>query len=377
MVSARRGRCAIAAMAALAGCEIGSTTIPLSDPQVVVHAILNPSLSTQTLLLEESLTGKGLQATGFDPNNPITRTGGIPISGAVVQLTGPEGVRTAGEIRNNGRPTGIYQILGSVQPGARYDVTILAIGHTITGTTQVPGGTPAPAPDVVIPFNRDHGSLELPIQNANLARAHWVRIEAAFAAFELFTTDPQVTLSGATRNLFTDDLLRVFFPGFQQAVTVAAMDTNVYDYYRSGNDPFSGVGLISHLSGGIGLFGSMTVVDRHIVEVSQDPTGDPIEGVYTRRNGAEHGMPATITLFLESRAASSEAFDRITGTWAEPDGTRGNLIASRSGSKLFIGAYEPGSTTRPREGGFTGVIAGDTLRDTFFGNPTIYVRQGK
>lgn len=364
-------------MAALAGCEIGSTTIPLAEPQVVVHAILNPSLSVQTFLLEESLTGKSSQGTGFDINNPITRTGGIPISGATIQLTGPEGVRTAGEVRNNGRPTGIYQILGGVQPGARYTVAISAIGHTVTGSTLVPDGTPAPAPEVLTPFNRDHGSLAFPIASSALARAYWVRIEAAFSAFELFTTDSSVDISGSTRNFFTDDLLRVFFPGFQQAVTVAAIDTNTYDYYRSGNDPFSGVGLITHLSGGIGLFGSMTVVDRRIVEVGQDPTGDPIEGVYTRRNGAEHGMPATIALFLESRAAKPELFDRITGTWTEADGSHGNVIASRSGSKLFIGAYEPGSTTRTREGGFTGVIVGDTLRDTFFGNPTIYVRQGK
>ena len=103
MVSRRRGLLALAAAAALSGCEIGSTTIPLSEPQVVVHAILNPSLSVQTFLLEESLTGKKSQTTVFDPNNPITLTDGIPISGAVIQLTGPEGVRTAGEVKNNGR----------------------------------------------------------------------------------------------------------------------------------------------------------------------------------------------------------------------------------------------------------------------------------
>ena len=43
----------------------------------------------------------------------------------------------------------------------------------------------------------------------------------------------------------------------------------------------------------------------------------------------------------------------------------------------MIEVYEPGSTLRTREGGFTGVTAGDTLRDIFFANPTIYVRQGK
>lgn len=377
MVRARRTFLAFAAMAALAGCEIGSTTIPLAEPQVVVHAILNPSLSVQTFLLEESLTGKSSQGTGFDINNPITRTGGIPISGATIQLTGPEGMRTAGEIRNNGRPTGIYQILGSVQPGTRYTVAISAIGHTITGSTLVPDGTPAPATEILTPFNRDHGSLEFPIANSALARAYWIRVEAAFSAFELFTTDSSVNISGSTRNFFTDDLLRVFFPGFQQPVTVAAIDTNIYDYYRSGNDPFSGVGLITHLTGGIGLFGSMTVVDRRVVDVSQDPTGDPIEGVYTRRNGVEHGMPSTIWLYLESKAPSAASSDRISGTWTEPDGSRGSLLAERRGNKLVMEAYEVGSTTRTREGGFTGVIVGDTLRDTFFGNPTIYVRQGK
>lgn len=367
-------------MALLGGCEIGSTTIPLSEPQVVVHAILNPSLSVQTFLLEESLTGKRSQTTVFDPNNPITLTGGIPISGAVIQLTGPEGLRTAAEIRSNGRPTGIYQVDGTVQPGARYTVSIAAIGHTVTGSTQVPRATLAPAPQFVVPFNRDHESLEFPIQNVELARAYWVRVEAAFSAFELFTTDSEVSISGDTRNFFTDDLLRLFFPGFQQMVTVAAIDTNVYDYYRSGNDPFSGVGLISHLTGGIGLFGSMAVVERRILDVAQDPTGDPIEDVFTLRGGApDDVLPQRLQFYLESKAATSTAEDRLSGAYVRNPGLAqesGSFVGTRKGQVIDISIFAPKSTTDVFYH-VVGTFAGDTLRMPFNKSTAIFVRQGR
>ena len=54
------------------------------------------------------------------------------------------------------------------------------------------------------------------------------------------------------------------FPGFRQDVLVAAVDSNFYDYYRTNNDPFTGAGIISRLTGGLGLFGSLVSAhDRH------------------------------------------------------------------------------------------------------------------
>jgi hypothetical protein len=379
MVAMRRAIPALASAMLLAGCDLGSTTIPVSDPQVVVHAILNPTLATQTFLLEESLTGKKVQFTGFDPSNPITATNGVPIGGAVIQLSGPEGVRSAGEVRSGGRATGVYQITGSVQPGAQYTVTISAIGRTVTGRTVVPQATLPPTTPVVA-YNRNRESVDVTIPDIDRARAYWLRIEAPVAAFMVFTTDRDISISGNTRNVFSDDLLRVFFPGFRQTMTVAAVDTNVYDYYRSGNDPFSGVGLINHLEGGIGVFGSIAPLERRILDVTQDPTGDPIEGVFTLRGGApDNVLPQRLQFYVEAKAASAEGEDRLSGSYVRDSGfatESGAFVGTRAGGAIVLDVYAPQSTTEIFYR-VAGKFLADTLRMPFNKTTAIYVRQGK
>ena len=384
MVTRARGLSAIVGVLLLAGCDLGSSTIPLSDPQIVVHAILNPGVSTQTFLIEESLTGKitADEDRPFDPNNPIVSGNGVPITGAIVRLTTPSGsILTAGEQKVDNQPTGVYTILAAVQPGGRYHLTVTALGKTVTGSTLIPRtNPPIGVPEVV--FNRDRQSVSLPINDVDLARAYWIRLEAPISAFTVFTTDREVAISGNTRNLFTDDLLRVFFPGFRQMLTVAAVDSNLFDYYRSANDPFSGTGLINHLEGGLGLFGSIAIVERRILDVTQDSTGDSVEGIYTLRSGS--GVPHTLRLYVESLSTVEGVGDRISGNYvAGPQvaPVRGALLGEREVDVLTFETYEPVSTSR-RVGSFLGKIAGDTVRgvmQTAGGNSgaVVYVRQGK
>ena len=347
---------------ALGGCELGKTTIPLSDPELVVHAILNPTFQTQTILLEESLTGKQTGNAKFDPNNPIVTSGGVPITNAVVEITAPNGTSyTFVERKVSGQSTGIYTQQMQVDPGSRYNLKITALGKTLTGSTLVPKSNP-PVGTPVVTFNRDHQSVNLPITDVSLARAYWVRIEAPVAAFSVFTTDQEVAISGEVRNIFTDDLLRVFFPGFQQTMTVAAVDTNLFDYYRSGNDPFSGTGLINHLQGGLGLFGSIALVERRTLDVTKDST-DSIEGTYTARP-AVNGIPHTITLYVEAKGTTAEAGDRVTGQWqngARFALVRGPMLGKRfKADSLDLTLYQPGSTN-VTNGNFLGQVKGDTI----------------
>ena len=360
----RASRAALALlMLALSGCELGKTTIPLAEPELVVHAILNPTFQTQTILLEESLTGKATGNTRkFDPNNPIVTSDGVPITNAVIEITAPNGtVYTFVEKKVGGQPTGVYTQQMQVDPGSRYDLKITAIGKTLTGTTLVPKSVP-PIGTPVVSFNRDHQSVNLPITDVSMARAYWVRIEAPVAAFSVFTTDQEVAISGEVRNIYTDDLLRVFFPGFQQAMTVAAVDTNLFDYYRSGNDPFSGTGLITHLQGGLGLFGSIAIVERRILAVTKDST-ESIEGTYTARP-VIGGIPHTVTLYVESKGSTAESGDRISGEWQNGPRialTRGAMLGRRINSdSLSLDLYSPG-TTNDTNGGFAARIKGDTL----------------
>jgi hypothetical protein len=248
-----------------------------------------------------------------------------------------------------------------VDPGSRYDLKITALGKTLTGTTLVPKAHP-PIGAPTLTFNRDRQSVNLPINDVSLARAYWVRIEAPVAAFTVFTTDRDVAISGEVRNIYTDDLLRVFFPGFQQTMTVAAVDTNLFDYYRSGNDPFSGTGLITHLQGGLGLFGSIAIIDRRVLNVTKDST-ESIEGTYTARPAAV-GLPHTITLYVESLGATAEAGDRITGEYQSGAlfaVTRGPMLGKRiSGDSLDLALYAPGSTNTTT-GGLSATVRGDTI----------------
>jgi hypothetical protein len=379
MVSPRAALLLLAA--GLGGCDIGSTNIPVSEPQIVVHAVLNSNISPQVFLVEESLTGKitANENRPFDVNNPIVSGNGVPVSGAIVELILPDStVVTATENRINNTPTGVYVIPRFVQPGQRYGLRIRALGKTVTGSTLVPERPAVIAASAA--FNRDRDSLVVSIPDAAKTRAYWLRIESPLSSFQIFTVDRDVAISGDTRNLFTDNLLRVFVPGFDQTLTVAAMDTNLFDYYRSGNDEFSGVGLITHLEGGLGLFGSISVLERRVLDVTGD-SSHAIEGTYTRRAGPA-GFPHTLRIYMESVGPSETSGDRISGRYTSGTTTpvRSGLLGIRLRDSVRFDFFEPLSMLRSN-GEYRAQIRGDTLRG--FGDynglaaGATYVRVGK
>ena len=382
-------------VAALAACDLGSSTIPLADPQIVVHAVLNPSLNQQFILLEESLTGKEQPDSLFSGSeNPITTSGGIPISGATVQLEDETGIIYGATERTVlGQPTGVYIVPITVQPGVRYRLTVLALGKTVTASTVVPRGTLA-GPATVEPFNRDHDATKVSMPEVEFARGYFLRVDAPVSAFSVVTTDREVSITGDTRNLFTENLLRVFFPGFEQTLTVAAVDTNLYDYYRSRSDPFSGIGLINHVQGGLGVFGSIAVIERRVLEVTQDFSGHPLEDTFTRRGAAPDAVPRAIHFYLESAAQTLESQDRISGYYINgplENPARGPLLVTIvAGGSFDVQMFRPRTTTE-NAGSFTAYAVGasvylpghndlqDTVKAFFDGIPGVvtYVRQGK
>lgn len=394
MVTRARFRPALLALlATLGGCDLGSATIPRTDPMLVIHAVLNPSDRQQFVLVEESLTGKQTVVSdgSYNPANPIVTGNGVPVTGALVELKDPDGLLMMGtEVKINGAPTGIYSInlnaytdAGKpmqIKLGRRYELTVTAQGMTASGSTLVPLGT-LPVGVPIVAFNRDHQSINLPIKDVALARAYWVRVEAPVSPFSVFTLDQEVAISGDARNVFTQDLLRVFFPGFLQTLTVAAVDSNLYDYYRSGNDPFSGRGLINRIEGGLGVFGAAVVVEKRQIDVTQDPTGDPIEATYTARSGlASSDLPHTMRLYLEALAPTADSRDRISGSYIKGPPffpVRGAVLGTRRGTALDLQILET-QATASINAVFKATISGDTLRGTYNGSATtIYVKAGK
>jgi hypothetical protein len=82
---------------ALASCELGTITVAKTQPSIVVHAVLNPSVSTQVVLVERTLTGAiPVHDTTFNPNDPIVSDGGIPVSGARVEIIDSAGFVQSG-----------------------------------------------------------------------------------------------------------------------------------------------------------------------------------------------------------------------------------------------------------------------------------------
>jgi hypothetical protein len=368
-VRVRRQMSAAVALLAIAaaGCELENTVVPRTEPGLVVHAILDARLFAQSFVVERTLTGS--QNIGSS-SSPITSTG-IPVSGAVVTVTDQTGfVRTGVETPAK---SGIYvvpfDVTNPVRQGWRYDLSVIADGKTVTGSTVVPTTTGVSFPRRS--FNRDHDTLRIDAPDDQILRALWLRIETGEQPFELLSADRHLRVAGQIRNPNTDDLLRVFHPGFLQQVTVVAVDTNVYDYYRSGNDPFTGTGLITHLTGGFGVFGAVAALQRLTVDVTQDPTGDPIEGRYTLRRGVGVGAIASeFTLYLD---APGNGTDAVSGLFLTQGGvapsSRGSVAGTRTGSEIDL--------TLSSDARFLGIVRGDSLIGAYSGISATYVRSGR
>jgi Domain of unknown function (DUF4249) len=276
-----------------AACTFDEKAIAVQPPQVVVHAVLDPGTQEQEVLVERTLSGSMdiRKDQRFDPEDPINTGSGIPVSGAEVTITGPDGTLTGFEAPVTGRSpsysSGRYLVVfggGGSPPlrrAGRYQLRVRTPdGAVVTGTTVVPDIAPVGVGARLDLFNRDRDSLRLTWRSVAGARAYFVRVESPFGAFLLFTDSTHITLDGDLRNYFATSLQRVFIPGFRQRVSVAAVDSNFFDYYRSRNDPFTGSGIINNLEGGIGLFGAAVNISARTLDVTQNPREPALEGLW-------------------------------------------------------------------------------------------------
>lgn len=343
-----------AATLSVAACEFGEITVPRPGGQIVVHAVLNPDASTQWVLVERTLTGTVTIDTAaiFDPMNPIATGFGVPVSGAFVEVRGEDG--TAYRATEDAQAHGVYGIdLESgrrLRPGARYTLLVRTRDSVeVTGETTIPAAEAVPVAPAVEPFDRERDTLSLRWPAAPGARTWALRVESPRGPFFLFADSLSLRLPGTLRNFFAERIPFVFVPGFEQAVTVSAVDANFYDYYRSRNDPFTGSGIINRLRGGVGLFGSsVNVVQRRLLVTA--PQRLPAEGRYVLAAGS---APATALHVWVETPPTSFSPAGLSGAWT---GTRGH-------------------------DGFLGVLDGATIRlallDTRLGADTIATVEGE
>ena len=309
--------CALALVLLLAACEIEEIAIPRTEARVALHGVLSATASSQIVLLERTRNGSVTPlAPPFDQEHPIGSDEGIAEKGAIVSLTTPSG-ETLVAVEN--RP-GVYRFAlagTALERHGTYRLSVLTTrGEVLTAVTSVPAGDPAAAATTRA-FDRTGEPVVMEWPAAVGARSYFVRIETPFGPRSFFTDSTRVRLSGELRNIEVMALPRVFLPGFPQAVTVSAVDSNYYHWYRTHNDAISGTGLSNHVQGGIGVFGALVRLrfeDFQVVAPQTEPEAGTFDFVGTPSEVASTPV-LRLELYVESRAARDDQGDALSGRY--------------------------------------------------------------
>lgn len=386
-------RAIVVRLGALALCVIGACTfdehaVAVQPPQIVVHAVLDPGTLEQQVLVERSLSGAVniVESQRFDSDDPINSGGGIPISGAQVTISGPDGTLTGVEQPVEGRPPGYssgrYIVafgLGNfatpLRRGARYQLRVRTPeGGEVTGTTVVPDINPVGIATRIDVFNRDRDSVRITWRNVAGARSYLLRVESPYGAFLQFIDSTNVTLKGDVRNYFASSLQRVFIPGFRQRVTVAAVDSNFFDYYRTRNDPFTGSGIINNLTGGIGVLGAAVNIGSRTVDVVQDTREPAFEGLWDVVT-SPRPLVEVFRLYVETPGEPSA----LSGWYARnrTGGTLEGLVGTRTNGRVVL-EFLANQAAIDTVGVFSGEQRGDSLIGTFSGvsGRVVFLKRG-
>ena len=371
---------AIALLGGLAACELEEVSIPRTQPRIALHGVLSPTASSQVILLERTRSGAVFIANpNFDIVDPVMSDQGIAESGAVVVMTLPNGdVVPAQEdlwTRGDGKGAGIYrfEIPGpQLARGANHHLSVITAGGTVlSADVTIPEGPVKFVADTGT-FDRTRDTLVLEWPASPGARSYLVRVETPYGPLAFFTDSTRARLPGLMRNADARRLPHLFIPGFQQAVTVSAVDSNFYDWYRTSNNVFTGTGAISRVTGGIGVFGASARLAFADYEITT-PQADPVAGNYVYVGSSPASTPYLgFELHLESKAARSDQPDGLSGRYFvrprfEYQGclTCGLLGRERNGhiELFFVKDWSASDTVEV----MTGEVRGDTIVGSYRG----------
>jgi len=342
-------------LVALVGCRLSDKlALAPGDPVVQVESVLDPSRSTQTVLVQRSQPGVPSES----------------VSGAIVTLTDldPRGCATPA-VQLVETASGVYSVSDWCPLGAGDRITLRVTtpdGAVIAGMTRIPGfrgivvsagATSAQLAPARLAIDRTRDSVHVA---ADVSVSHAIQVEAIR------------TTTGETATLrFVSDTLSVVIPGdlvdpFDERtilragcyyqLTVAALDTNYYDFTRSITNPLTGQGFINHLSGGIGVFGSLVPLSYELRVTA--PQMDPREGKY-HFTGRVGGAVVDVVWDVYRDALSAtriRAF--VDGRWAGDSvrtSANGSFTDEVFRGSIFTPAVSPGPAytlqgTRPALG---------------------------
>jgi hypothetical protein len=343
-------------------CEFGETVIPDGDPIVVVHAVLRPDVERQWILVEQTLTGSGLDSTrGSIPGNPPQ----VPISAATVTITNvtlpSDDCGTTQFVESPSDP-GLPQSLGlywgplgcpTMRTGDTMALRVETLdGHVVSGRMEIPGaeamvlrveGDSALLPGPTLLFNRDTDTLDAEVLPF-VGRALQLEVHRPdslgmpVAVTRLLVDSTRMTVPGNLTDFFAvvlgeedstdaDDAESVFRAGRYHWVTLALMDDRYFDFSRSGNVPISGRGFVNNLEGGMGVFGGIVAESNQLKVIGE--FDDEREGIYNMQ-GTVEGTSVDIAVELyvvatDRDSTSASAF--VGGRWV-----LGDLDTSADGS---------------------------------------------
>jgi uncharacterized protein DUF4249 len=264
-------RLAIFVLAAAATACAETTSLSPDANTLIVHAVLDPGVQHQIIVVQMT-TG------ALDQQRQVT--------GAVVTIATPDGrTLTAVERRDTAAVTGfvpfptvttIYDLdVGGAGliPGGMYQLRVVVPdGRTVTGRTTIPNAVPSTTalPTQTIDRTRDTVSIQWP--RVAGARSYQVFVHSRVSTYTVFG-DTSVALPGTAESTngnsarckavsipATIACSFAFVSGLTHQLAVIAVDENYFDYYRSTSDFSSVTGLVMHLDGGIGVFGSVVTV---------------------------------------------------------------------------------------------------------------------
>src|SRR3990172_2082023 len=321
----------------LSACELTEVTVAPGKRFVVVHAVISRTALEQFVVVEYSQTGEALTGYSYPripPGNPRS-----PISAARVTIEHAGSSACAGRVDTLAeRPpmdsrlqtSGTY--VGPVctpEPGEQILLRVeTPAGEVVTGGTTVPGASrrsvavgggesDSGLPTVVLDRERDTlgigvtplagRALQLEVRNAE---------DLDHLPFFGFTDTMGISLPGNLVNPFEgDDGESVFRAGRRYSLAVALTDGNYYDFLRSRSAPFTGRGFINHLTGGIGVFGSVETTLYSLEVVA--PVDDPREGVY-RLTGVVDTVNVDVALELYLDEVQPNQFSAfVRGGWVD------------------------------------------------------------
>lgn len=376
----------------MSGCEIEEVAIARPASQLAVHGVLSATATTQVILLERTRNGSvSLVGSIFDVNNPFGGEPGIAVSDAVITLRAPSGAlfvaREDKRTRLDGRGAGIYRfdLTGAqLQRQQPYRLSLTtATGEVLTAETTLPGGAAATVAQQRA-FDRARDTVLVQWDPVPGARSYFVRIETPYGPRSFFTDSTRVRLPGELRNPELESVPHVFIPGFPQAITVSAADSNYYDWYRSHNDPISGTGLINRVSGGLGVFGSLVRIRYQELAVTAPQTAGvegtfPFVGTQAERASTPY---LNLELYVESRSARGDQADALSGqferrpAFGEPPERFNGVLGTLKDGRIqlaFLGNWSARDTLEL----FTGEVRGDTIVGRYrgFGGIVRFIKQ--